>query len=310
MAEKVLSARFELLTDSYENWYSLNPVLRDGEPCFVVVPAQQGATVQEPAILIKKGDGVSDFRSLPFLSAIAADVYDWAKAATKPKYSASEIEGLDEYISSGVVDTNTTYKLEQDTQNTNVIKLYRKEIGGEWILDTTLTIGDSELQDRITAVESKIDTLNGTGEGSVAKQVADAVAQIVSDAPEAYDTLKEISDWISNHSGDAAEMNSAIQQNTADIGGLETGKVDKVEGKQLSTNDYTNSEKDKLGGIETGAQVNALEEIQVNGTKVSPVGKTVNLSISEVGQTGNINDLLQTDGDVIIFNCGTASTIV
>lgn len=33
-------------------------------------------------------------------------------------------------------------------------------------------------------------------------------------------------------------------------------KVDKVTGKQLSTNDYTTSEKNKLSGIETGAQVN------------------------------------------------------
>ncbi len=34
---------------------------------------------------------------------------------------------------------------------------------------------------------------------------------------------------------------------------LLTGKVDKVEGKTLSTNDYTNAEKSKLSGIESGA---------------------------------------------------------
>ena len=33
-------------------------------------------------------------------------------------------------------------------------------------------------------------------------------------------------------------------------------KVDKVDGKGLSTNDYTTAEKTKLGGIETGAEVN------------------------------------------------------
>lgn len=37
-------------------------------------------------------------------------------------------------------------------------------------------------------------TSNGEGEGSVKKQVNDAVAKIIADAPEAYDTLKEISD--------------------------------------------------------------------------------------------------------------------
>ncbi|MFR7913775.1 hypothetical protein [Eubacterium ramulus] len=34
------------------------------------------------------------------------------------------------------------------------------------------------------------------------KRVADAVAAIVNEAPEAYDTLKEISDWISGHETD------------------------------------------------------------------------------------------------------------
>ena len=134
----------------------------------------------------------------------------------------------------------------------------------------------------VQANTSAIATLNGTGAGSVQKQVADAVAQIVADAPEAYDTLKEISDWISSHSGDASEMNSAIQQNTADIGELETavaGKVDKVEGKQLSTNDYTTTEKNKLSGIEAGAQVNVIETVQVNGSPVSPSDKTVNISV-------------------------------
>lgn len=33
-------------------------------------------------------------------------------------------------------------------------------------------------------------------------------------------------------------------------------KVDKVEGKGLSTNDYTTAEKEKLSGIEDGAEVN------------------------------------------------------
>jgi hypothetical protein len=38
------------------------------------------------------------------------------------------------------------------------------------------------------------------------------------------------------------------------------GKVDKVSGKSLSTNDYTNSDKNKLDGIETGAEVNVQSD--------------------------------------------------
>lgn len=40
-------------------------------------------------------------------------------------------------------------------------------------------------------------------------------------------------------------------------------KVDKVSGKGLSTNDYTNEDKNKLAGIEAGAQVNEVTAEQV-----------------------------------------------
>lgn len=82
------------------------------------------------------------------------------------------------------------------------------------------TYDDTALKNRISANETAIATLNGTGDGSVSKQVADAVAQIVADAPEAYDTLKEISDWISSHASDASAMNSQINTNKTDIANL------------------------------------------------------------------------------------------
>ena len=51
----------------------------------------------------------------------------------------------------------------------------------------------------------------------VEKIVTDEVAKIVADAPEDFDTLKEMSDWISQHEDSVAAMNSAIQQNATDI---------------------------------------------------------------------------------------------
>lgn len=81
---------------------------------------------------------------------------------------------------------------------------------------------DSALKASVAANTAAIGTLNGTGEGSVKKAVADAVASIVADAPEAYDTLKEISDWISSHASDAATMNSQIKTNKTDIANLKT----------------------------------------------------------------------------------------
>lgn len=79
---------------------------------------------------------------------------------------------------------------------------------------------DSTVKASIKANADAIDILNGTGDGSVDKKVADAVAGILNGAPEAYDTLKEISDWISSHGKDAASMNSQISTNKSDIAKL------------------------------------------------------------------------------------------
>ena len=56
-------------------------------------------------------------------------------------------------------------------------------------------------------------------------------------------------------------------------------KVDKVDGKGLSTNDYTTTEKNKLSGIATGAQVNVIESIKVNGTAQTVSSKAVNITV-------------------------------
>lgn len=66
------------------------------------------------------------------------------------------------------------------------------------------------------------------------------------------------------------------------------GKVDVVSGKGLSTNDYTNAEKSKLSDIASGAQVNVIESVKVNGTKVEPSSKAVDISVpTKVSQLTN-----------------------
>lgn len=71
----------------------------------------------------------------------------------------------------------------------------------------------------------------------------------------------------------------AIDDAVSDLNG---NKVDKVSGKQLSTNDYTTDEKTKLKNIATGAQVNVLEKITLGGTALTPNGKAVEIKDSEV----------------------------
>lgn len=57
------------------------------------------------------------------------------------------------------------------------------------------------------------------------------------------------------------------------------GKVDVVSGKGLSTNDYTSAEKQKLSGIASGAQANVIESVKVNGTKLTPSSKAVDVTV-------------------------------
>lgn len=143
---------------------------------------------------------------------------------------------------------------------------------------------------RIEANETAISTLNGTGDGSVKKAVSDGIAKVVAGAPEDFDTLKEMSDWISTHETSASAMNSAIKDNKSAITALQIGKADKTEipivptnvseftndagyltehqdisnlvvkeeGKGLSSNDYTNEEKTKLGGVGTSQGRNLI----------------------------------------------------
>lgn len=56
-------------------------------------------------------------------------------------------------------------------------------------------------------------------------------------------------------------------------------KVDKVDGKILSSNDYTTPEKTKLSGISEGANVNVIESIAVNGTVQTIANKKVDISV-------------------------------
>ena len=80
MAEKTLRARLKLLYKSWSEWQSnLDFVPLQGEACIVYAPANTLESLHEPALLVKIGDGTTDFEHLPYIQAIASDVYDWAK---------------------------------------------------------------------------------------------------------------------------------------------------------------------------------------------------------------------------------------
>ena len=78
-------------------------------------------------------------------------------------------------------------------------------------------------------------------------------------------------------------------------------KVDKVEGKQLSTNDYTTTEKNKLADVAEGAQVNVLEAVKVNGESLEITDKGVNIDLSEYAKSADLTTVLTYKGTVATY---------
>lgn len=170
------------------------------------------------------------------------------------------------------------------------LKSIKSKIGTDESAIKQNTLNITSNTKRIEANETAISTLNGTGNGSVKKAVSDGIAKVVAGAPEDFDTLKEMSDWISTHETSASAMNSAIKDNKSAITALQIGKADKTEipivptnvseftndagyltehqdisnlvvkeeGKGLSSNDYTSEEKTKLGGVGTSQGRNII----------------------------------------------------
>lgn len=78
---------------------------------------------------------------------------------------------------------------------------------------------------------------------------------------------------------DKQQILSAIQTNANNIEILDENKVDKVSGYGLSKNDFTDTLKSKLDGIEANADVNLIESISVNGTGRPISNKSVDIEV-------------------------------
>ena len=112
-----------------------------------------------------------------------------------------------------------------------------------------LTLQEGEIAVVYNADKTKAALYFGTADGKIlinpdadmteAKSYTDAqIAALINGAPEALDTLKEIADKLADNDDAVAALVSSI-----------AGKVDKVTGKDLSSNDYTTAEKTKLAGL-------------------------------------------------------------
>ena len=149
MAEKILNTRIQLKYDTWANWTDetqankgANLVLKKGEIAFCEIPTGNAEATTAPTVLFKVGDGTSTFKALKWASALAADVHEWAKAATKPGYSANEIT---------VTDANGNFN------GTNV-EAVLAEIAGEL---ATLTGGESGSGTIANRIDTAIKAIQG-----------------------------------------------------------------------------------------------------------------------------------------------------
>lgn len=132
--------------------------------------------------------------------------------------------------------------------------------------DNVFAASGTDLETLLTTIPTT-ETVNGL--------ISDAIDALIDGAPATYDTLKEISDWIATHQSEYEALIAAI-----------AGKVDKVEGKGLSTNDFTDALLTKLNGIEAGANAYTLPAATASALGGVKVG--ANLSVDANGEiSGN-----------------------
>ena len=141
---------------------------------------------------------------------------------------------------------------------------------------STRTVNGKALSANITLSASDVGALPNTTQipsidGLATETYVDnKVAGLVDSAPAALDTLNELAAALGDDPNFATTV--ATQIGT---------KVDKVDGKGLSTNDYTTAEKTKLSGIAEGAEVNqnAFSNVTIGSTTISADSKTDTLTL-------------------------------
>ena len=76
-------------------------------------------------------------------------------------------------------------------------------------------------------------------------------------------------------------------------------KVNTQDGKDLSSNDFTDTLKTKLNGIEAGAEVNKIAVVKVDGTALTPSSKAVNIDLSGKQNKLTAGSNIQINGSTI-----------
>ena len=238
MAIKTLNTRIQLKYDTLAHWQSEATagkgallVLKKGELGIVEIPTSSPTAEQvtPPAILFKVGDGVKKFKELPWTSALAADVYAWAKKANPDVADFTAVinkarEGLisaDSVVKSleglkGDVGIIGGDRIIVETTNDNKIKIY-------WDSDQDI---DAALASGITA--EKVQKYDGyDARITAAKNAADGAASALT----AYETKNDAAvakkvDKTTTVNGHALSTDVIITKADVGLGNVENKPLD------------------------------------------------------------------------------------
>lgn len=129
---KTLNTRIALKYDLLSNWQTSELILRKGEIAIAEIPSKTinndsaQSQLLPPTVAMKVGDGEKTFMQLPWVQAVAGDVYAWAKKANAPKLS--ELTEIDKELADMVGDIIDSTEKIQDTDT-----FYKVESGNDKI---------------------------------------------------------------------------------------------------------------------------------------------------------------------------------
>ena len=144
--------------------------------------------------------------------------------------------------------------------------------------------------------------------GQITAEVTAKIAELVANAPEDLDTLKEIADWISTHANDASAMNTQINTNKNDIAALQTSVAGKADTGHTHTKSQiidfpTSLPADK---IEPSYTTKYLSTVTSTATK-----KYIKLADCTYSQTGTLQVRITGDSldDTLVINFGGGNAL-
>lgn len=147
-------------------------------------------------------------------------------------------------------------------------------LGGAVVLDGYATKDD--LDGKVDKVEGSRLMTSAEGE-KLAGIATGAEVNVVKSVDEAEFTLDE---------NGKLNIKALGQDKITGLADALAGKVSTETGKGLSSNDYTNAEKEKLGAIEAGSQANILEAISIGGTDAPISDKKVDIPVATAEKLG------------------------